>query len=385
MLVACTMYRKASIASAFFTSIFVDFCKGFSANLTLAPAAWRHGRRRSPVSHARAPVVFAFLRRHAAPAMPSAEPTVTEPRRDGRRSGARSTALLPFLLLALASLFWAGNWVVGRALREVMPPVAMNFWRWTGAALILAPIVLPRLASRWHSVRQHWRILALLGGLGAALFQVLVYLGLGMTTTVNAVLMNSSVPLFIMLCSWWLERERATPRQIAGILVSFAGILIIMKRGDLGAMLQFDFNRGDLVILAAMPAWGVYSVLLKRRPREFDGLELLFVLALVGVAWLTPFFIAENLFVRSGRLTVATVGAGVYVSLFASVLGYVCWNKGVAAIGANRAGFTIHLLPAFGTLLAIVFLGEEFHLFHLAGFATIIAGIGLATSARTAA
>src|SRR5204863_4679745 len=138
----------------------------------------------------------------------------------------------------------------------------------------------------------------LLGGTGAALFQVLVYVGLGMTTTINAVLMNSSVPLFILLCSWLIERERATKRQIAGVLVSFLGIVVIMKHGEIGRMLEFDFNLGDAVILAAMPVWGVYSVLLKRRPSEFTGLEFLFVLALFGVICLTPFFIAENLFVR---------------------------------------------------------------------------------------
>jgi drug/metabolite transporter (DMT)-like permease len=310
---------------------------------------------------------------------------VREPPRARRRSSAGWAALLPFLLLALAALFWSGNWVVGRALRGAMPPVALNFWRWTGAVVILAPFVLPRLAGRWIVVRHHWRILALLGGLGAALFQVLVYVGLGMTTMVNAVLMNSAVPLFIILCSWLLEREHATPRQIAGIVVSFAGILVIMLHGDLAAILRFQFNRGDAIILAAMPVWGAYSVLLKRRPRDLAGIELLFVLALFGVAWLTPFFIAENIFVRSGTLTLVTVGAGIYVSLFASVLGYICWNKGVAAVGANRAGFTIHLLPAFGTLLAIVFLDEAFHLFHLFGFATILAGVWLATSARAPA
>ena len=314
--------------------------------------------------------------------MPGAEPTTAESRWDKRRGGARWATFLPFLPLVLASFFWSGNWVIGRALRDTMPPVAMNFWRWTGAALMLAPFVLPRLAGRWHIVRRHWRFFALVGGLGAALFQVLVYVGLGMTTTVNAVLMNSSVPAFIILCSWWLEREHATARQIVGMLISFAGILVIMKRGDLGAVLQFDFNRGDAVILAAMPVWGTYSVLLKRRPRELGGLEFLFVLALFGIACMLPFFIAETLLIRSGTLTPTTIGAVLFVSLFSSVLGYVCWNKGVAAVGANRAGFTIHLLPAFGTLLAIVFLDERFHLFHLAGFVTILGGVILATSAR---
>ncbi len=313
--------------------------------------------------------------------MLNAEPLVADRHHVARRVS-RWAALLPFLPLVLASLFWSGNWVVGRALRDAMPPVAMNFWRWTGAAIMLAPFVLPRLAGRWHIVGRHWRILALLGATGAALFQALVYLGLGMTTTVNAVLMNSSVPLFIILCSFWLEREHATSRQIFGILVSFAGILVIMMRGDVGALLQFNFNRGDAIILAAMPIWGVYSVMLKRRPRELDGLEFLFVLALSGIACMAPFFIAENVLVRSGTLTPTTVGAVIYVSLFSSVLGYICWNKGVAAVGANRAGFTIHLLPAFGTVLALIFLDEHLHLFHLVGFTTILIGVVLATSAR---
>jgi drug/metabolite transporter (DMT)-like permease len=313
--------------------------------------------------------------------MLNTEPLVADRRHLGRR-GSRWAVFLPFLPLVLASFFWSGNWVIGRALRDTMPPVAMNFWRWIGAAIMLAPFVLPRMAGRWHIVWRHWRFFALAGGLGAALFQVLVYVGLGMTTTVNAVLMNSSVPLFIILCSWWLEREHATARQIFGIFVSFAGILVIMMRGDLGALLQFNFNSGDAIILAAMPVWGVYSVLLKRRPRAFGGLEFLFVLALSGIVCMTPFFIAENLFVRSGTLTLTTVGGVLFVSLFSSVLGYICWNRGVAAVGANRAGFTIHILPAFGTVLAIIFLDEHFHLFHLVGFATILIGVVLATSAR---
>jgi drug/metabolite transporter (DMT)-like permease len=288
----------------------------------------------------------------------------------------------PYLLLALTSLFWAGNWIVGRALREAMPPVALNTGRWAGACLILAPFVLPRLKGRWGSVRRHWRILALLGGLGAALFQCLVYLGLEETNAVNAVLMNSSVPLFIILCSWALEGETPTARQLAGLAVSTFGILVIMSRGAPQHLLAFDINRGDLIILAAMPAWGIYSVALKRRPKDLAGIELVFVLALFGLLCLMPFLALELAFVRLPVLSLASAGGILYVALFASVLGYVCWNAGVAAIGANRAGFTIHLLPAFGTVLAILLLGEEAHPFHLVGIATILAGVALATSAR---
>jgi drug/metabolite transporter (DMT)-like permease len=322
--------------------------------------------------------------------MPSTEPSIeaiaappAEPRSGDRHAGTTgsSSTILPFLLLTLTSLLWAGNWVVGRSLRDAMPPIALTFWRWAGAALILAPFVLPRLAGRWHRVLPHWRLFLLLGGTGAALFQALVYVGLGMTTTINAVLMNSSVPLFILLCSWLIEREAASLRQIAGVAVSFVGILAIMLHGDLAQLLHLEINRGDAVILAAMPAWGIYCVVLKRRPSELTGVEFLFILALSGSLCLTPFFIAENLFIRRGTLSLETFAGGVYVSLCASVLGYICWNKGVEMVGANRAGFTIHLLPAFGTLLAILLLGEAFHLYHLVGIATILAGVFLATSA----
>lgn len=312
------------------------------------------------------------------PMMPPAETSFAAP---AARSPGMGRSLLPFLLLALASLFWSGNWVVGRVLRDAVPPVALNFWRWTGAVLILAPFVLPRLAGRWHLVLRHWRILLLLGGTGAALFQVLVYLGLTMTTTVNAVLMNSSAPLFILLCSWLMERDTASPRQVGGMLVSFTGILVIMTRGDLAGLLQLDFDRGDAIILAAMPVWGIYSVLLKRRPRDFTGNELLFLMSLFGVMCLLPLVIAEMLLTHAGSIDLGTVGAIAYTSAFASVLGYICWNRGVAAVGPNVAGFTIHLLPAFGSLLAILLLGEAFRWYHLVGFATILAGVFIATSA----
>lgn len=293
--------------------------------------------------------------------------------------------LWAFALLVLAVLLWSGNWVVGRALRGAMPPVTLNFWRWIGAVVILAPFVLPSLRFRWREVRRHWRILFLLGATGAALFQMLVYVGLTMTTTVNAVLMNSSVPAFIILCAWLIEGERPSLRQLLGMLVSFAGILVIMRRGELGSLFDLDFNRGDAITLAAMPVWGVYSVLLKRRPAAFTGLELLFLLALFGLLVLTPSAVAEWLWVGFGTFDTETVGGILYLSLFASVLGYVCWNRGVAAVGASRAGFTVHLLPAFGTILAILLLGEEVHLFHLVGIATVLAGVACASGARRGA
>ena len=284
-----------------------------------------------------------------------------------------------FALLALAMLFWAGNWVVGRALRDSFTPVELTFWRWLVAAVALAPFALPGLAGKGGLLRRHAALLALLALLGAVLFQSLVYLGLRSTTAVNGVLLNSSAPLFILLCSWAIDRQRARPGQLAGMLISFAGILVILAQGDLARLLELRYQPGDAWILLAMPVWGVYSVLLRRLPRELGGTALLFALSAIGVAMLAPLFALEALR-EPPRWPSAAEAAGVlYVGLAASVGGFICWNRGVMVVGANAAGFTLHLLPAFATVLAIALLGESFRAFHAAGIATIIAGVVLAT------
>ena len=292
-------------------------------------------------------------------------------------TASRGTA---FLLLALATLFWAGNWVLGRALRETFEPNALNLWRWLIAALALAPFALPRLRGRLPAIRRSIGLLVLLSLLGVALFQSLVYTGLKTTTAVNAVLLNSSFPAFMLLCSFAIERERATRRQITGMLISLAGILVILARGDPASLARLEFHSGDALILLAMPVWGVYSVLLKRRPAELDGISFLFVISVIGAVLLVPAFAVEAYFAPPRWPGAEGIAAALYVGLAASVGAFICWNRGVAIVGANVAGFTIHLLPAFGTLLAIAFLGESFRPFHAVGIATILAGVLVATA-----
>lgn len=285
----------------------------------------------------------------------------------------------PYALLALASLFWAGNWVIGRAMREAFTPIALNFWRWFLAALALAPFALPSLSGKGAILRRHAGLLVALATTGVVLFQSLVYLGLRSTAAVNALLLNSSGPLFMLLSSWALERERATGRQIFGMLVSFAGVVVILSRGEFASLLQLRFHSGDGWILLAMPMWGVYSVLLKRWPKEVGGTAFLFVLAAAGLPILSAAMLVEAFYLPPRAPTAAGLAGLVYVALFASVGAFICWNRAVAAIGANAAGFSMPLLPAFGTVLAIVFLGEQVRAFHLVGIATILAGVFLAT------
>ena len=298
------------------------------------------------------------------------------------RARARMKLLLPYAGVVVTTLCWGGNWVVGRAIRGEMPPAALNFWRWTVALVVLAPFALPRLRGKGAVLRRRWPVLLGLAATGVVAFQVLAYLGLRSTETVNAVLLNSAAPLFIILCAWLVDGDRVSPLQLLGMLASFLGIVVIIERGDLLQVTQFRFALGDLVILAAMPCWGIYCVLLKRRPRELDGLGLLFAVSAVGVVMLAPMYLAESILFKPATLSLASAAAALYVGLFASLLAYVCWNYGVAKVGANRSGFLLHLLPAFGTLLAVVFLGESVHLYHFIGIALIIAGVAIATSAR---
>lgn len=295
------------------------------------------------------------------------------------------TRAFALLLLALASLFWAGNWIVGRVLRDAFDPITLNFLRWSGAVIVLAPFAWRGTLEARAAIRRSAGVLVLLALTGVALFQSLVYLGLRTTTAVNAVLLNSSAPLFMLLCSWAIERERGSRRQVAGMLISLAGILVILSRGEAASLLRLDLHAGDAWILLAMPVWGVYSVLLKRRPPEVGGVVFLFVISLIGVLLLAPFVALEALRAPPRWPGGAAAAAVLYTSLAASVGAFICWNRGVAVVGANSAGFTLHLLPAFGTLLAIILLGESFHAFHAAGIATILLGVVVATRApRTA-
>ncbi len=285
-----------------------------------------------------------------------------------------------YLLLAGAALLWAGNFVLGRAVSGRVPPVALAFWRWALALAVLLVASRRRLREQWPALLRSWRILLPAGILGVGSFNMLVYVGLHATTATSAVLLNSACPAFILAISAATGGARATGRQLAGIAVSLAGVAVIVARGSPGALGSLSFARGDLWVLAAVLCWAGYTVLLVRHPAAVDPTALLAALVAVCVAWIAPFYAWE--LVRGARMTLdaATVGSVLYVALFASLAAYAAWNRGVLAIGANRAGVFLHLMPAFGSVLAAVLLGEAFRPFHLAGIALILAGVTLASS-----
>lgn len=298
--------------------------------------------------------------------------------REPARPAARRLYDRPYLLISLATLFWAGNFVLGRAVSGEVPPVGLAFWRWFGGALIVAPFALPYLRRDWPAVRTSWRTLLLLGFLGIAVFNTLIYAGLARTTAINALLLQSIQPVVIIIFSYLIFRDTIGMRQALAVAVSLLGVVTIIARGDLRALAALAFNSGDLLVLVAIVAYAAYTALLRRRP-PIHPLSFLLATFTVGVVLLLPLYIAEGLSGRPMQPTPVTLGAVAYVAIFPAILAYLCFNRSVELLGANRAGHFFHLQPAFGVVLAMIFLGERFAPFHAVGIALIVAGILLAT------
>lgn len=290
----------------------------------------------------------------------------------------------PFLLLTLASLFWAGNWVVGRAIRYDVPPIALSFWRWVIAAALILPLAWPHLRSQIAIARRGWRMLLLLGVIGTTLYNAVAYIGLSLTTATNGLLLNSFAPLMIIALAWLFLGKRLRPAEALGVAVSLAGVLIIVARGELAALLRLQLNAGDLWVLASVLFWSLYTCFLQWRPAGLHPLAFLSWIALVGLVASLPVYAWE---IAGGKLinpTPAALLAIAYTGIFPAFLGYIFWNRGVSEVGAHKAGLFMHLMPTFGIMLSVAFLDERPALYHGAGVVLIFAGIYL-TARRTVA
>ncbi|MCX7167145.1 MAG: DMT family transporter [Rhodocyclales bacterium] len=284
----------------------------------------------------------------------------------------------PYLLLTLANLLWAGNWIIGRAFRGELPPIALSFWRWVVALLCLLPLSLPHVRRDWPQLHAVWPWLLLYGALGTGGYNALAYLGLQYTTAINGTLLNSFVPIMIVLISWLLLGKRLHAREAAGILVSFIGVLGIVARGDLQHLRELALNVGDLWILASVLAWSAYTLLLSHRP-AVHPLSFLTAISVTGLLFLFPFYLWEMAQGRHITPTPGAIAGIVYTGVGPAFLGYILWNRGVAEVGAARAGLFMHLVPAFGIVLSMIFLDEKPAPYHAVGIGLIFAGIWLNT------
>ena len=282
-----------------------------------------------------------------------------------------------YLLLSLTALFWAGNFVLGRGIHEHVPPIALAWTRWFFATALILPFAIPHLKRDWPVIRANLPILLFFGIIGVGAFNTLSYTGLNYTTTLNALVMQSSGPVLIVVGSFLIFGDQISLRQALGIAASLTGVLIMVARGDTNVLEGFVLNPGDLWILCALALWSLYTACLRLRP-AIHWLSFVAATFAIALAINTPFFVWEHLTVRQLQFDARTLAAIVYVSIFPSVLAYICFNRSVELIGANRAGVCLHLVPLFGAILAITLLGEEPRVYHFIGIALIIAGVTLA-------
>jgi drug/metabolite transporter (DMT)-like permease len=283
-------------------------------------------------------------------------------------------ANLPYLLLALASFFWSGNFIIGRLVHENIPPFGLSFWRWLLASVIIFFIARSHLRRDWNQIKKNFPLLFLLSFLSVSTFNPLIYTGLQWTTSINAFIIQAVMPVLIVLMSFVFFREKILLLQTTGVLLSLAGALTIVVHGDLHILQSMSLHQGDVLIFIAVVFYAAYSVLLRKMP-PIHPLSFAAVTFIIGALTLLPPYIWETVYSRAMPLNLLSVIAVGYVAVFASVIAYLCYNRGVELAGANRAGMFIYLMPVFGSIMAVLFLGEGFDWFHFAGISLIISGI----------
>jgi len=281
-----------------------------------------------------------------------------------------------YLMLVLATLFWAGNFVVGKiAFIENVPPFSLTFFRWLLVWVILIPFTYKEFFKLRRVILDNFLLLLLLGLTSVGLFNSFIYNALNFTQVINASLFNAVIPVAIILFGLLFKLEKTNKYQILGLIVSILGILSIITKLDLGILLTLSFNKGDILMIGAVITWGIYSAFLKKRKFEVSLLTLVHILCTFGLVTLIPQFLFEFSQGKTVIINDHLIYSLIYLAIFPSIGSYYCWAGAVSIIGANRAGIFLSLIPLFSTLLAIIFFNEKFLFFHFIGSVLIILGL----------
>ena len=283
---------------------------------------------------------------------------------------------LAYLLLLLTTFFWSGNFIVGKAasIYEI-PPFSLNFYRWFFAGLILLPFTNEEIIKKRKYIFDNIGFFIILGITSITIFNSIVYYSLYYTQVISGVLMISTIPVWIIFISSILKIEKTNIFQIIGVILSLAGVFFIVTKADIGLVKNLDFNKGDLTMIIAMFSWALYSALLKKKKYELSQIALLEIVIICGLVFLIPIYFIEMSMGNLIKLEKPFFLTLTYVVLFPGLASFFFWIKGIALIGANRAGIFLHLMPIFGAVMAIVIFNEKFMFYHFFGAVFIISGI----------
>lgn len=283
-----------------------------------------------------------------------------------------------YIFLTLTVLFWSGNFVFGRLISPEVEPLQLAFFRWFFVALILLPYLLYRFKYIMSILKKDYLIIAVFGVLGISAFNTLLYYGLQTTTATNALLINSSIPIMIIVLSAFILNTKITKIQSLGIFLSTLGVVFLILKGNIENIITLEFTTGDIWILFACVTWALYTVLLKYKPKELNAFDFLSITTFIGIIVLAIIFFSfgysfELSFLEKDEVLYSFV----YIVFFPSLLSFYFWNMSIVEIGASKAGQFTHLMPIFGATLAYIFLGERLEVYHLFGAIFIAIGIYL--------
>jgi len=288
-----------------------------------------------------------------------------------------------YIFLILTTLFWSGNFIVGKAASIFeIPPFTLNFYRWTFAWLILAPFTIKEIYIKKNYILENIKLILVLGITSITIFNSIVYYSLNFTQVISGVLMISTIPVMIIFFCWLLKIEKTNTYQIMGVIFSLSGVVVIITKADLSILLNLNFNKGDLWMVVAMFSWAMYSALLRKKKFELSQLSLLQTIISAGLIFLLPAYLIELSLGYRVNIHLPFVLTLTYVVLFPGLASFIFWIKGISIIGSNRSGIFLHLMPIFSTAMAILIFNEKFMIFHIIGATLIIIGIILSSKGR---
>ena len=290
---------------------------------------------------------------------------------------------IAYFILILTTIFWSGNFIVGKAASMFqIPPFSLNFYRWFFAGLILLPFTYKEIINKKKYILENLGFFIILGITSITIFNSIVYYSLYYTQVISGILMISTIPVWIIFISSILNIEKTNIFQILGVILSLTGVIFIITKADINLIKNLDFNKGDLSMVVAMFSWAIYSALLKRKKYKISQISLLEVVIICGLIFLAPIYFIE---MSMGKLIILEKPFYLtlaYVVIFPGLAAFFFWIKGISIIGANRAGIFLHLMPIFGAIMAMVIFDEKFMYYHFLGAIFIIAGITLSNKKK---
>jgi len=283
-----------------------------------------------------------------------------------------------YFLITLCVLFWSANFVIGRFVKDDITPLELSFFRWFFVFLMISPILIFRHKNILNSLKQNYKILTILAILGITAFNTLLYFGLTATTSTNALIINSTVPILVLLMSYFILKQKINSHQSIGILLSTFGVAFLILKADISNVFTLNFNQGDILIIISSIAWALYSVLIKFKPKDLNDFEYFATIVTIGFILLLPFYLYQGYSVdKELEVLKNNYLVFLYISIFASIASFYLWHYGIDKIGASKTAQFTHLMPIFGIILASIFLEESLEAYHLLGTILIAFGIYL--------